>query len=53
MAVVWKVRTRVGKNETEGVGRVRAGKDSGHILVFVLYWDGLEMLLGGGWDINR
>lgn len=27
MAEMWKARIRVGKYDTEGVGRVRAGKD--------------------------
>lgn len=53
MAAVWKVRIRVGEYETEGlVGPEQEGTVA-ISWVFVLYCEGLEMLLGGGWDINR
>ena len=47
MAAVQKVRSKVGKYATEGVGRARAGKDCGHVLFFVLYCDSLGKPLGG------
>lgn len=50
MAEMWRERTRVGKYDTEGVGRVRAGKDGAIVFVLCL----IVKALGSPWRIiNR